>query len=52
MVKETLNLRIDPQLRAELVEIAKKQNRPLSNLVGTLLFEAMKCELRAKRKAT
>ncbi|QBQ53718.1 CopG family transcriptional regulator [Nitrosococcus wardiae] len=50
MAKETLNIRIDPELRAKLVKMAKKQNRPLSNLAETLLWEAVKRESMAKGK--
>ncbi|KFI19493.1 CopG family transcriptional regulator [Nitrosococcus oceani C-27] len=52
MRKQVLSLRINAELRATLVELAKKQNRPLSNLVETLLLEAVKREFMAKRKAT
>jgi predicted HicB family RNase H-like nuclease len=50
MAKDTLNMRIDPELRAKLVEIAKQQNRSLANMVETLLWEAVKREFMAKRK--
>ena len=50
MAKETVNMRIDPELRAKLVDMAKQQNRPLSNLIETLLWEAVKREFMAKRK--
>jgi predicted HicB family RNase H-like nuclease len=50
MAKDTLNMRIDSELRAKLVEMATKQNRSLANMVETLLWEAVKHEFMAKRK--
>ena len=37
MAKIALNVRIDPELRAALIRLAKEENRPLSNLVETVL---------------
>jgi predicted transcriptional regulator len=37
MKKVPLNVRIDADLRERLIELAKQDNRPLSNLVETLL---------------
>lgn len=51
MARETLNMRIDPELRAKLVEMAKQQNRPLANMVETLLWECVKRKPIAKRKS-
>lgn len=42
MTKVPLNVRVDPDLRKQLQEIAKRQNRPLSNLVETVLLEFVK----------
>ncbi|EDZ67216.1 hypothetical protein NOC27_543 [Nitrosococcus oceani AFC27] len=50
MKKETLNLRIDAELRAKIVEMAKQQNRSIANMTETLLSEAVKREFMAKRK--
>lgn len=37
MAKVPLNVRIDPALRERLIELAEQENRPLSNLVETVL---------------
>lgn len=37
MAKIALNVRIDPELRTMLIQLAKDENRPLSNLVETVL---------------
>jgi len=37
MAKIALNVRIDPELRATLIRLAKEENRLLSNLVETVL---------------
>lgn len=50
MTKETLNMKIDSELRAKIVELAKQQNRSIANMVETLLWEAVKREFMAKRK--
>lgn len=44
MSKVPLNVRINPELRKQLQEITKQQNRPLSNLVETVLLEFVKSE--------
>lgn len=37
MAKIPLNVRIEPALREQLILLAKEENRPLSNLVETVL---------------
>ncbi|RUQ34224.1 MAG: hypothetical protein EKK71_16480 [Candidatus Competibacteraceae bacterium] len=37
MAKVLLNVRIDPELRESLKRLAQEENRPLSNLVETVL---------------
>lgn len=49
MAKIPLNVRIDPELRKQLQVIAKQHNRPLSNLVETVLLEYVKREFTAKK---
>jgi len=41
MARIPLNVRIDPELREQLKEQAKRENRTLSNLVDTVLREAL-----------
>ncbi|MGR6034417.1 MAG: CopG family transcriptional regulator [Candidatus Nitrosoglobus sp.] len=50
MTRVLLNVRINPELRQQLKEIAKQQNRPLSNLVETVLMEFAKHEFIAKKQ--
>jgi predicted transcriptional regulator len=50
MPREYLNVRIDSELKRQLQEVAKKENRTLSNLVETLLVDYAKREFIAKRK--
>jgi predicted transcriptional regulator len=49
MARVLLNVRINSELREQLKEIAKQQNRPLSNLVETALMEYAKREFTAKK---
>ncbi len=37
MARVPLNVRIPPELRARLIDLAAQENRPLSNLVETVL---------------
>ncbi|MGR6105839.1 MAG: CopG family transcriptional regulator [Candidatus Nitrosoglobus sp.] len=48
MAKVPLNVRINPELREQLKIIAKQQNRPLSNLLETVLMEYAKRKLMVK----
>jgi predicted transcriptional regulator len=41
MPKVLLNVRIDPELRKVLQEVAREQNRTLSNLVETTLLRVV-----------
>jgi len=41
MARIPLNVRVDPELRERLKEQARRENRTLSNLVDTLLREAL-----------
>ncbi|WP_041355745.1 ribbon-helix-helix protein, CopG family [Nitrosococcus halophilus] len=50
MAREMLNVRIDSELKRQLQELAKRENRTLSNLVETVLANYAKRELMAKRK--
>ena len=50
MAKEYLNVRIESELKKQLQELAKRENRPLSNLVETVLMKYAKREFMAKRK--
>jgi predicted transcriptional regulator len=52
MAKEYLNVRIDSELKKQLQELAKRENRPLSNLVETVLMQYAKRELMAKPHKT
>ncbi|WP_240761824.1 ribbon-helix-helix protein, CopG family [Nitrosococcus wardiae] len=45
-----LNVRIDSELKKKLQELAKGENRTLSNLVETVLANYAKREFMAKRK--
>lgn len=50
MAKVPLNVRIAPDLRAALIRLAKEENRPLSNLVETVLKQyAAKYEPKNRR---
>lgn len=51
MSKEYLNIRIDSELKKQLQELAKRENRPLSNLVETVLMQYAKREFMTKRES-
>ncbi|ADE16927.1 CopG domain protein DNA-binding domain protein [Nitrosococcus halophilus Nc 4] len=50
MAREYLNVRVDSDLKKQLQELAKRENRTLSNFVETVLGNYAKREFMAKRK--
>jgi predicted transcriptional regulator len=51
MPRELLNVRVDTELKKQLQELAKRENRTLSNLVETVLTTYAKREFMAKCKS-
>ncbi len=50
MAKILLNVRIDADLKAQMIELAKEENRPLSNLVETILLDYARSKRAPKPK--
>ncbi|EDZ67873.1 hypothetical protein NOC27_1200 [Nitrosococcus oceani AFC27] len=50
MAGEYVNVRIDTELKRRIQEVAKEENRTLSNLIETILVDYAKRQFMAKRK--
>lgn len=50
MAREYVNVRIDTELKRKIQEVAKEENRTLSNLIETILVDYAKRQFMAKRK--